>query len=301
MQTNVHMNNILAKGAAALFVSTAMMVPVTEAAVIALDVPVNEALGYNPTQLYYNMNAIVSGSPNTTLDSSGNSNTGALHNGTQGVAPTSVAGKFGNAINFEGTTDIFDINPFLYASSSSSLQLTDMSFTMGVWLNFDSFKDGSYNVDVLSKGYQGGAAANPGYTFYLQKSSLEGMWSLNFETRDGTNLGETTTGLLQLDLEAGTWYHFGMSYDDLTGQVIYYFNGDSVGSYAQPVAIGASSDFLNLNERGVSTWNSWFDGAYDDVFVTSGVHAFTAVPEPSVAALALVGCAAALLRRGRRA
>jgi len=74
------------------------------------------------------------GGGNIVYDLSGHGNHGTLGGGTAGYRPTWVAGKFGSALDFDGTDDYIRISP-----SDSLDALSDMTFI--AWLKFDEYEE----------------------------------------------------------------------------------------------------------------------------------------------------------------
>ncbi len=285
------------------------------AATIQLDRQVDEALGYQPDVFHYAMEDRLTGGPEgyTTSDSSPNANHINVWTGN-GNTPTLTTGRFGQGFNFDGTTGtttneaVNKVNPSLYRANSTSLDLSGKSFTMGLWLKFDAHvaPNYSYNIHLIGKGAQG--TNQPGYWFYLSKSSLDGKWGLYFSATDNSGSStEVSTGLIDMAVSLDSWHHFGLSYDYDTRRVIFYFNGTQVGEAINPTAIGQSnSSLLYLGERGISGWSGWFDGTMDDAFITQGVHTFSMpapepVPEPATLALMATGIGLTMgMRRFRK-
>jgi MYXO-CTERM domain-containing protein len=274
------------------------------AQVIVLNVPVSEALGSNPNRLYMPMDSIVG----TVSDSAytpdlSHGNNGRLNDGTNDVLPSLTTGRFGNAVKVEGTTNVNDINPWVYTFSNSdnALYLAQTSFTMGIWIQIDTIKSGtSYALDLFSYG-TASSSASSGYSFILNKSSAD-LWSLSFQTRDGTSTGSTSTSNSDWNLQDGDWHHLGVSlaYGETSSAVVFWVDGVQVGSGNISVPIVDAFRNLNIGERGAATWWDWYDGAYDDAFIQTGVYAFSPVPEPGAAVLALIGLALSAAGSRRR-
>jgi len=130
------------------------------------------------------------------------------HDGTLVNGPTWDTGKLDGALDFDGSDDYVNVphDPTLSLSNT-------MSFT--AWINASSF--GSTYQTILAKD-DGGSGSNY-YFGTWQKELVFGFFS------GGLFREVFTTGL---NLQAGTWYHLGATFDDAANTVRLYVDGAEV-------------------------------------------------------------------------
>jgi hypothetical protein len=168
------------------------------------------------------------------IDSSGSGN-----NGTQVGTPTLVAGKLGQALSFNGTSQYVD-------TGSWSNSLTSISVCAWVKPTSGTRQDivskwsfGAYQYNLLQ-----GTTANK-FTFYISITGGAAIASSNSVTT----------------IVAGTWYHLCGTYDN--SNIKLYVNGAQEGvNIAQTGNLynGSSQDNL-IGESG----DAIFDGSLDDI------------------------------------
>jgi len=171
------------------------------------------------------------GSGTGVYDASGNGNNGALQGGTSWT----TAGKYGNAISFNGT------NAYVNIPSSTSLQLTS-AMTLEAWVN-PSVVNGVWR-DVIYKGKD---------NYYLDADSTSGKPATR-ATSGGALFG---TGPLTVN----TWTHLAGTYDGVTLRL--YVNGVQVSSRAETGPIGVSTNPLQIG--GDAFYGQYFLGKIDEV------------------------------------
>jgi subtilisin family serine protease len=169
-------------------------------------------------------------------DSAGN------HDGTIENGAAWTAGKYGSALNFDGTDDLVKI------ADANGLDLSS-SFTLEAWVRPDTLTGGG----VLTKGESSGG-------------KLYGYW-MNAAYTNGkpTGIAGNSSGTLKtvsgpVPMSAGAWSHLAFSSDGTTLSL--YINGQLVATEAA-VAVSATSSPLKI---GTSLWGN-FDGLIDDVRV----------------------------------
>lgn len=157
-------------------------------------------------------------------------------------------------------------------------------------------------------GFNTTAGAGTGhYTLFLNKSTTEN-WQLGFQSGDGSSNSTFNTTFQNWDLQDGAWHHLGFNFAyNPTGDngVDLWLDGSVVGTGTVSVDItsGANDNTtkrFSAGERATSTFLSKFDGSMDDVFVTTGLHSFQAIPEPGVVSLLLLGGGLLMMRSRRR-
>ena len=176
------------------------------------------------------------GAGSTVLDTSGNSNLGTIVGATW-----TTAGKYGNALSFNGTSNRVDI------LDSSSLHLTS-AMTLAAWVNPTSLS--SAWQDVIYKG---------NVNYFLMASSDNGGSPVGGGTFGSTIKGSFGTAALA----ANTWTYLATTYD---GSFIkLYVNGVQVSSVAMTGPIKTSLNPLQIGGDTVNGQN--FKGLIDEVRV----------------------------------
>src|SRR6202046_1183102 len=174
------------------------------------------------------------GSGTTVTDASGNGN-----NGTISGATWSTAGKYGDALSFNGTSSLVTI------PNSASLQLSS-GMTLEAWVN-PSTVNANWR-DVLYK-------AND--NFYLEATSTNGSLPDAGLIAGGTYADAFGTA----KLTASTWAFLTETYDGSTLRL--YVNGTQVASTAHTGAIASSPHPLQIG--GDTTYSQYFGGLIDEV------------------------------------
>ncbi|HOC64005.1 MAG TPA: hypothetical protein PKI96_12760, partial [Sedimentisphaerales bacterium] len=182
------------------------------------------------------------GTGTTARDISGYGN-----DGTFGGDPQWVAGRFGKALEFDGSDD------FLDCGNDPSLDLT--LWTIAFWLNAAQNKD--YNGFVI-KGLD--AAEN-----YEVLGFADGSFHFPITMTGGARTYvNSVTGVIV----AGEWAHYAYLYDSTDGRRLYK-NGDLVFDDSESGTPQASTDPLTIgNEQPMSRF---VDGIMDDVRIYSRV------------------------------
>ena len=182
------------------------------------------------------------GSGATAADQSGNGNNGTLTNATWAGAG---AGRFGNALSFNGT------NAFVNVPHSSSLALTS-AMTMEAWIRPTTLTVSDWNTVLFKErsGYYGWA---------LYANTGSNRPSGNVYTSADHDLRGTA------QLPAGTWTHLAATYDGTV--VALYVNGTQVSTTFASGSIISATGALKLG--GNAIWGEWFNGLIDEVRIYS--------------------------------
>jgi chitodextrinase len=176
------------------------------------------------------------GAGTTVADASGNGNTGTVANATW-----TTAGKYGNALVFNGTSSRVSIN------DAASLHLTT-AMTLEAWVK-PSTSSSDWH-DVIYKGDD---------AYYLEGSS-----SHNGKPAGGGTFGAAdvqTYGTAALAVNA--WTHLAVTYDGATLKL--YVNGALASSLARTGNILTSTNQLQIG--GDSLYGQYFQGTIDEVRV----------------------------------
>jgi hypothetical protein len=174
------------------------------------------------------------GTGTTVTDASGNGN-----NGTISGATWTTAGKYGDALVFNGTSAMVTV------SNSATLQLS-AAMTLEAWVNPVTVS--SAWRDVIYK-------ANDNY--YLEGTTMPNGWPGIGETIGTSDVVLYGTGTLPVN----TWTHLAATYDGTTTRL--YVNGTQVSSQAQTGAFVTSTNPLQIG--GDSLYGQFFHGTIDEV------------------------------------
>ena len=180
------------------------------------------------------------GSGSTTADQSGNGNTGTLANATWAGAG---AGKFGNAISFNGTNATVNI------PHSASLNLTT-GLTLEAWVKPTTLSTGDWNTVIFKErpGYYGwGIYANTG----SNRPSGNLFASADYDLR----------GTAQVALN--TWTHLAATYNGAV--LVLYVNGVQAATVPATGSIASSTGVLRIG--GNTIWGEYFSGLIDEIRV----------------------------------
>src|SRR5207342_3335138 len=178
------------------------------------------------------------GSGTTAADSSGNGNTGTLSNATWAGAS---AGKYGNALSFNGANARVNVN------DSSSLDLTS-GMTLEGWVKPTVVT--SYRTLVVKE--------RPGDLAYGLYANVAANRPEAQVSTSGQRILAGTSAI-----PAATWTHLAATYDGATLRI--YVNGTQVSSLAATGTISTSTGALRIG--GNSVWGEYFSGLIDEVRV----------------------------------
>jgi len=158
--------------------------------------------------------------------------------------PEEVAGKYGNALSFDGTDDYVD------CGNDESLNITD-AISIMAWVYMES--EGNYPTVVAKSG------ANWGYILEFLTTTRRINLYLDQANPSWENVGETPVELKE-------WTHIAATFD---GEAIqYYFNGNADGNYSNiPGGVIASNqDSVHIGGRKVGEPHN-FQGIIDEVCI----------------------------------
>ena len=173
------------------------------------------------------------------FDSNANDSSGSGLNGTAIGSPTYTTGKFGDAIDFNGSSQ------YVSVPDSTLLEGSGGSISVFCWVNMDGFGDGAPH-----------AVAKWGTTTGWRLVPRSGDILI---TLAGTNIGRGT------GVPTGSWVHIGFTYNNSILKV--YQNGSQVGTDA---SVGALT-LANVRDMHIGKRNNapadYLDGRVDEVNV----------------------------------
>ncbi len=179
------------------------------------------------------------GTGTTIGDASGKGNVG-----TAASTTWSTAGKFGNALSFNGTSSLVTI------ANSASLSLTT-AVTLEAWVRPTAVT--SKWRDVVYKGND---------IYFLEATSTNGSRPAGGAKVGSSNIEAYGTAALAVN----TWAHLAMTYDGANLRL--YVNGNQVSSSARTGTISTSTNALTIGGDSIYT-NQRFAGLIDEVRVYS--------------------------------
>jgi hypothetical protein len=181
----------------------------------------------------------------TAKDASGNGNVGALTNG-----PKWVNGKFGKALEFDGTDDYVDVDDNDALSGSNGKQLTVVA-----WFRTTKI-DGPDNTPIVTK-YESAQLKDWGLTVDA------GRLKFAYETEGAGADFEVNAPSMGGVVKLSQWYHGAFALDGK--DVTVYLDGEEVAAVEIPTET-PNTDF-NMNIGAVVYRNNYFQGIIDEVAV----------------------------------
>ncbi|BBO17633.1 conserved hypothetical protein [Candidatus Brocadia pituitae] len=203
--------------------------------------------GIGGQQAYYTFDE---GTGSTTADSSGNSRNGTINGATW------TTGKFGGALNFNGTSNYV---------STPSLNYDEIS--VSAWFYRNSVD--TVDPDTIYGGWSWNAGGE-GYGLYFdQYSSTKN--TIRFIVTSKTSGGTKTQKYAIKDLITSTdkWFHVAGTYNKTTGEQKLYVDGQLVNTQIHPAGNTVVPYTATSNMAiGTLSWNyGHMDGKVDDVQV----------------------------------
>jgi hypothetical protein len=181
------------------------------------------------------------------IDRSGNGNTGTLTPNTnnQFTSTSTVAGKLGQALKFNGTNSYANIT----MNSKLPIYSTTTPYSISFWMKTSSFNSGQvmYNESGGNSQY-----------FYITLDSTKKV-QLNLKNDAGTKLLNGVTG--NTALAAGVWNH--IVWTDNVGTAALYINGvkDTANFNYTPAATTLTTTRIG------NIYSNYYNGSLDDVRV----------------------------------
>ena len=184
------------------------------------------------------------GAGGTATDASGHGLTGTLVNG-----PTWVAGRYGTALNFNGTSQYVNL------ANPTALRLTGSS-TISAWINSSAFPGD--DAAVVSK------RGNNNNGYQLDTTIDRGPRTIGFKLTNSSGRDMIRYGATAM--QANTWYHIAGVYNATTATMDVYLNGQlDNGPLVGTVTTSQRDTNQNVNIGRRSTGGFGFIGRIDDV------------------------------------
>lgn len=188
----------------------------------------------------------------------------ATHNGTLAdgsnnyTSDHSVAGKVGNALDFDGTDDKVTISN--HADFSFSGGGVDSAFSISAWINMDDATD----FQIVTKV---GSGVNNEWRFYVDSSDKlrASLHQDSFDARIGRYYNTVLTA------QEGSWIHVVMTYDgsEASSGINLYYGGsavddqdDNAGAYA-----GMNAESVDVHIGFEDDTDNYSDGKIDNVML----------------------------------
>ena len=183
--------------------------------------------------------------------------------------PKQVAGKFGKALEFNGTTD------YVRIPKSDSLNFDEGSFTVEAWVNLSEDQmTGSAGGRLINDRGTGAGGSYEGWQVKINNMGQDGQWGFNDSGIDDAtgNYGVYNPGwdVTKADYDNGEWHYVAVVYEAGTG-LSFYVNGEldgqvEIGNYGSidndlPICIGAA--IAHNGEEGQQ--GQYFPGIIDEV------------------------------------
>jgi Concanavalin A-like lectin/glucanases superfamily/Putative esterase len=179
------------------------------------------------------------GAGTTAVDASGHSHTAVISG-----AMWNTAGRFGNALSFDG------VNAMVTVSDSSLLDLTT-GMTLAAWV-YPTAHSVNWNNVIIKERVNGEV-----YNLY---SNTDASVPTVYVVRSAApNAPQDARGTAQLPLN--TWTHLAVTFDNATLRL--YVNGVQVGSRAVAGPLLASTGALRIG--GNTIWGEFFQGLIDEI------------------------------------
>ncbi len=188
---------------------------------------------------YWNFNE---GSGNRTIDSSGKGKIGVFVG-----SPAWVTGKFGGALDFNGTTD------YVSVSGIPASTFTNKSFTWSAWVKGTELGS-PLNMPFI------GSGSSSWFRLGFRRTGSSFVFS---QYLDGSNNNDTNCGAV----DATQWVHL-VVVAEYGGNVTCYRNGipETPKPYVDDVTAGVGFG-IGFALGSHAPWNNYFDGSIDEVRV----------------------------------
>ena len=181
-------------------------------------------------------------------DESGN------YDGTPSNVNFNVAGKFGNAAEFNGSNSNISVgNP---------IPNTDTDVTISAWINLSSGV--SSNMHITGTGITTSGSEAP-FRATLQYQSANTFRIFALRQVAGTYYLSPNSSLTNITINAGTWYHIAWSYTASGRKLNTFLNGVQIDTDVAMTTTGASVNDGSMIIGSFRTNTAFFNGKIDQV------------------------------------
>lgn len=181
---------------------------------------------------------------NIIYDRSGQANNGGFYNGATSTAK--VAGKLGQAFNFDGTDD------HIMVPNSTVLSNITASTTLAAWVYLNTYTSGGTNTDIA-------VVVEKTSQYYMSIDSTTGKLNIYLEGLTGSHTPSTSA------VSLSKWAHVAVTYDQ--SNIRWYINGVLDKTSAQTGSITANGNAVKIG--GEPGYGRFLNGKIDDVRVYS--------------------------------
>lgn len=198
---------------------------------------------------------------NIAYDRSG-SGTDLTLTSTDTPLPKRKPGKFGGALDFDGSTDYA-----LDSAPATDLSITG-DLTVSAWVYRESTDEDDTIVNQSGNGSLSGDNVN--YQFYINDTDNYLILYWEYASQMGHSVSSTTP----IVNSTNKWVHLAAARDTVNNQVYFYENGVQLGnsvSYTNDSSGGDTSPSFSIGRR-TETDYGYLDGAIDDVKVYNYVR-----------------------------
>lgn len=176
-------------------------------------------------------------------DSSLNQQTGLCFN-----CPTLVAGKYGNAYDFDGINDALN-----FSSSITGADLTNK--TIMAWI----YPKKSQQQSIVDKDFDHGAPSYGGWGLWMQSNNK--LWWWNHANKDILDTGSLTAA-------NNAWSHVAVVWDSNAKMAYFYINGKLNSNKSDSTIVEKASNAVILSLGSFrNNSGSYFNGTIDEVQV----------------------------------
>ena len=179
------------------------------------------------------------------LNGTADDESGLANNGSVVGSPSTVAGRVGQALLFNGSTDYVDV--------PNNASLNSNIGTVALWIKFSSV---TTPMSLISKNDAG--ASRNGWHLYIDNNEISA------QIKDGVS---TTTLDSSTSINDGQWHHVMLVFES-GGTSILYLDGQEQDRNNSTVTFTVSTQNLRIAKNVDAFWNE-FDGTIDEVALWS--------------------------------
>ncbi len=219
-------------------------------------------------------------------DSSGNGHDGTIQNGA-----SFAAGKFGNAVSLDGSTQ------YVSVPSADALQDSSNGFSVCAWGNLAGFSPADGSILVAKEATAVGSPSQDPWTLweiYTKNDALNDATYPTFAISNG-NPGGSHYMASGSKIPLNSWFHLCGVYDPSDTSMKTYLNGElNVSEISNVAAIGHNSQPVVIGAFGATDFPDYFNGMIDDVRIYNRALSaadVAAIYDPSAPTITLNGAA----------